>query len=231
MGCSLLRMVSTGVRTQVCDHTVSEAVWMDQLCFYSGNTQLIRNTRSTFHIVTECSAGGGSLEKQSQVGLRPFSMFTVRRAQALISFIHSLGCLPWPAQAGMYRLHTQTATVKQQVRWKSLSDAKDNIVWLIGHIKKSGIVQMLVLLRFGFHCTCCQTYCICLTLSTTEDCLYLSLCATRQVCTCYTAVETGEGGVEIVLLHCSSFFHGPWGQLEEEEDKWKGIMGCLWHCV
>lgn len=36
---------------------------------------------------------------------------------------------------------------------------------------------------------------------------------------CYTAVETGEGGVEIVLLQCSSFFHGPWGQLEEEEEK------------
>lgn len=158
MGCSLLRMVSTGVRTQVCDHTVSEAVWMDQLCFYSGNTQLIRNTRSTFHIVTECSAGGGSLEKQSQVGLQPFSMFTDRRAQALISFVHSLGCLPWPAQAGMYRLHMQTAAVKQQVRWNSLSDAKDNIFWLICHIKKLGIVQMLVLLCFGLHCTCCQTY-------------------------------------------------------------------------
>lgn len=121
-------MVSTGVRTQVCDHTVREAVWIEQLCSYSGNTQIIMSTESTFHIVTECSAGGVSLEKQSQVGLQPFSMFIDRRAQALISFVHSLGCLPWPAQAGMYRLHTQTAAVKQQVCWNSLSDAKDNIV-------------------------------------------------------------------------------------------------------
>lgn len=63
-------MVSTGVRTQVCDHTVSEAVWMDQLCSYSGNTQHTMNTRSTFHIVTECSAGGGSLEKTKPSGTK-----------------------------------------------------------------------------------------------------------------------------------------------------------------
>lgn len=83
-------MVSTGVSTQVYDHIVSEAVWMEQLCPYSGNPQLILNTWSTFHIVTECSVGGESLEEQSQVGLKPFSLFTDRRAQALICSVHSL---------------------------------------------------------------------------------------------------------------------------------------------
>lgn len=47
--------VHSGVGTQVCDHTVSEAVWREKLCSYSGNTQLIMNTRSTFHFVTVLS--------------------------------------------------------------------------------------------------------------------------------------------------------------------------------
>lgn len=121
-------MVSTGVSTQVCDHTVSEAVWMEQLCPYSGNTQLIMNIQSAFHIVTECSVSGGSLEAQSQVGLKPSSLFADRRAQALISSVQSLVCLTWPAQAGMYRLHTHAAAVKQPARWNYLVDMKDNII-------------------------------------------------------------------------------------------------------
>lgn len=48
----MLRMVNTGVTTQVCDRSVSEAVWMEQVCLSSGKPQLIMNTRSTFHIVT-----------------------------------------------------------------------------------------------------------------------------------------------------------------------------------
>lgn len=76
---------------QVCDHTVSEAVCVEQLGPYSGNTQLIVNTRSTSHIrVTECSQGVGGLDQQSQVGLKPSSLFTDTRAQAFISSAHSL---------------------------------------------------------------------------------------------------------------------------------------------
>lgn len=39
----------------------------------------------------------------------------------------------------------------------------------------------------------------CSTPCTTENRVHLSPCATGQVCTCYTAVGTGEGGVEILF--------------------------------
>lgn len=49
---------------------------------------------------------------------------------------------------------------------------KEHIVWLKCHRKKSGIVQMLVLLCFGLHCTCCQKY-----MFDTVNHVHLSPCA------------------------------------------------------